>query len=113
MEIAPNEVAVFPLMNKEELTKKAEEIYQQLLDEDIKAVYDKSGSIGKRYAREDEKGTPYSITIDYETVEDGENKDKVTIRDAVSKEQVRISVEELPQTLYKLKKEKINFKDLK
>ncbi len=110
--MAPTKVAIFPLMNKDELTKPAKEIYEELLDLDIVAVYDKAGSVGKRYARQDEIGTPYCITIDYDTVEEGENKNTVTIRDRNTTEQKRVSVDNLSQVLQKLLNGKLQFEDL-
>ena len=110
--IAPNKVAVFPLMNKEELTNIARNIFNELLEEDIISVYDKSGSVGKRYARQDEVGTPYCLTIDYETIEEGENKGTVTIRDRNSTQQKRIKIEELTTIISKLIKGKIKFNEI-
>ncbi len=110
--IAPIKVAVFPLMNKPELIKIARELFNELIDEDINVIYDKSGSIGKRYARQDEIGTPYCITIDYETIEEGENKGTITIRDRDSTEQKGIKIENTSKIIRSLIKDKIKFKDL-
>ena len=86
--IAPYKVAVLPLSKK--LSPKAEEIYE-MLSKKYMCEYDEAGSIGKRYRREDEIGTPYCITVDFET----ENDDSVTIRDRDTMEQVRVKIDEL------------------
>jgi len=84
--VAPVKAGVFPLMPKDGLDKVAEEIYGNLTSSGITAYYDDSGSIGRRYARMDEIGTPCCITVDFDTMKDGE----VTLRDRDSSEQVRI-----------------------
>ena len=86
--LAPYKVAVLPLSKK--LSPKAEEIYTNL-SKKYMCEYDEAGSIGKRYRREDEIGTPYCITIDFET----ENDNSVTIRDRDTMEQVRVKIEDL------------------
>ena len=86
--LAPFKAAVLPLSKK--LSEKADEIYSDLI-KCFPMDYDESGSIGKRYRRQDEIGTPYCITIDFETLEDN----AVTIRDRDTMEQVRIPVSEL------------------
>uniref|UniRef100_A0A7C5V156 Glycine--tRNA ligase n=1 Tax=Caldicellulosiruptor owensensis TaxID=55205 RepID=A0A7C5V156_9FIRM len=88
--IAPVKAAVFPLLKKEELVKKAREIYNELKYKWI-VQYDESGSIGKRYRRQDEIGTPFGITVDYQTLED----ETVTIRDRDTMEQVRVHINEI------------------
>lgn len=90
-EVAPIKVGVFPLMEKDGLDDYAREIYEALQSAGIESYYDGSGTIGKRYARMDEVGTPYCITVDYEAM-DGETKGTVTIRDRDSKDQKRIPV---------------------
>jgi glycyl-tRNA synthetase len=95
--IAPVKAAVFPLMKKPELIKKAKEVYENLNNKFL-IRYDESGSIGKRYLREGESGTPYCITIDYDTLEDN----TVTIRDRDTEEQKRIKINELNKYLKKL-----------
>jgi glycyl-tRNA synthetase len=89
-ELAPIKAAIFPLQKKPELKKIAEEIYDKLSDK-MYVEYDESGSIGKRYRRQDEVGTPYCITVDFESLEDG----MVTIRDRDTLEQERVKIEEL------------------
>ncbi len=86
--IAPFKVAVLPLSKK--LSDKSVEIYREL-SKDFMCDYDEAGSIGKRYRREDEIGTPYCVTVDFDTLEDN----KVTIRDRDSMEQVRVEISEL------------------
>ncbi len=91
VKLAPIKVAVYPLLTKEPLVKVAKEIYYDILKNVIPAIYDDSGSIGRRYARADEIGVPYAVTIDYQTLEDG----TVTIRFRDSKRQIRVSRDEL------------------
>ncbi len=99
--LAPIEVAVFPLLsNKKELVEKAKEAYELLRKKGFRVYYDDSGSIGKRYRRQDEIGTPYCITIDYQTLEDN----TVTIRFRDTMEQIRIDIKELPTKLKELLK---------
>ncbi len=91
--IAPVKVAVFPLLkNKPELVEKAREIYKILKKEFGSVVFDDNGNIGKRYRRQDEIGTPWCVTIDFETIE---KNNGVTIRDRDSGEQKRKSISEL------------------
>ncbi|MGA3150042.1 MAG: glycine--tRNA ligase [Candidatus Saccharimonadales bacterium] len=87
---APVKVAVFPLLkNKPELAKKAREVYKMLKDELGSVEFDDNGNIGKRYRRQDEIGTPYCITIDFETLDNN----TVTLRNRDTTEQQRIKVE--------------------
>ncbi|MBK7386402.1 MAG: glycine--tRNA ligase [Methanothrix sp.] len=85
-QIAPIEVAVLPLMDRSELVGPAKEILEELRSRGMRTDYDTSGSIGRRYRRNDEIGTPYEVTVDYETIEEG----TVTIRDRDSMSQVRV-----------------------
>lgn len=89
--VAPVEVAVLPLMDRDVLVKPAKEILDGLRSRGIRVDYDTSGSIGRRYRRNDEVGTPYCVTIDYETLEQG----TVTIRDRDSMKQVKLNREQL------------------
>ncbi|HEY4478722.1 MAG TPA: glycine--tRNA ligase [Candidatus Paceibacterota bacterium] len=91
--IAPVKVAVFPLLkNKPELVKKAKEIFNLIKNEFKDVEFDDNGNIGKRYRRQDEIGTPFCITIDFETIE----KDNgVTIRDRDTGKQERIAEKDL------------------
>ena len=86
--LAPYKVDVIPLSKK--LSEKAEEVYAKL-SKNFMCDYDEAGSIGKRYRREDEIGTPYCVTIDFDTLED----ECVTIRDRDTMEQVRVKIDEL------------------
>jgi len=89
--IAPIKVAVFPLLkNKPELVAKAKEIFD-MLKKEWRCEFDDNGNIGKRYRRQDEIGTPYCITIDFDSLENND----VTIRDRDTMEQKRITVDEL------------------
>lgn len=96
--IAPFKVAVLPLSKK--LSDKATSIYQEL-SEEFMCDYDEAGSIGKRYRREDEIGTPYCITVDFDTLEDN----MVTIRDRDTMEQIRIEIDNVKEWVNK----KLNF----
>ena len=86
--LAPYKVAVLPLSKK--LSEKAEEVYTKL-SKKFMCEYDETGSIGKRYRREDEIGTPYCVTVDFDTLEDN----TVTIRDRDTMEQIRVKIDEL------------------
>jgi glycyl-tRNA synthetase len=79
-----------------------------LLSHGFVVEYDESGSIGRRYARMDEVGTPLAVTVDYQTLQDN----TVTLRDRDTWEQIRIKIEKLPLALEKYFKEKLEFKDL-
>ena len=96
--IAPFKLAVLPLSKK--LSEKAEEIYTKL-SKRFMCDYDETGSIGKRYRREDEIGTPYCLTVDFDTLEDN----TVTIRDRDTMEQIRIPIDEVESWL----EEKLEF----
>ena len=89
--IAPYKVAVFPLLaNKGQLVDKAKELYDQLQPHFMTA-FDDRGNIGKRYLYQDEMGTPWCVTVDFQTLEDG----TVTVRDRDTMEQERVKIEEL------------------
>ena len=94
--LAPFKCAILPLSKKEVLTKPALELYQELSKE-FMCDYDETGSIGKRYRREDEIGTPFCITFDFNTVgtETDEADHCVTIRERDSMQQVRIPISEV------------------
>ncbi|MBI3627756.1 MAG: glycine--tRNA ligase [Candidatus Sungbacteria bacterium] len=93
--LAPYTAAVFPLLsNKPELVLRAREIYQGLKSS-LAVAWDDIGNIGKRYRRQDEIGTPYAITVDFETLEDG----SVTVRDRDSMQQERVNETELAEYL--------------
>jgi len=92
--MAPIKVAVFPLLNKPALKEKAMEIYKDLRNL-FQTDYDRGGSIGRRYRRQDEVGTPFGVTVDFDTVEKGQ----ITIRDRDTMEQVTVPVEDIKKEL--------------
>ena len=92
--LAPVKVAVLPLMKKDGLAQKAQEIHQALRSS-FASQYDESGAIGRRYRRQDEIGTPACVTVDYQTLED----DTVTLRDRDTMEQHRVLISELAALL--------------
>jgi glycyl-tRNA synthetase len=93
--LAPIKAAVFPLLkNKPELVAKARDVYDTLKREVPQAVFDDNGNVGKRYRRQDEIGTPFCLTIDFDTLgENAELKDTVTLRDRDTGTQERLSIE--------------------
>ena len=93
-ELAPIQVGVFPLVKKDGLAERAREI-ERNLRADFTTFYDQSGAIGRRYRRQDEVGTPFCVTVDYDTIETG----TVTVRMRDSMEQTRVAVAELPAYL--------------
>ncbi len=94
--LAPVKVAVMPLFNKEGMPEFARNLYEELRTK-MQAEYDTGGSIGKRYRRQDEIGTPWGVTIDHQTLED----QTVTLRDRDSLEQVRIAADAVSDELVK------------
>lgn len=99
-QLAPYHVAVFPLLagRKAEHAKMvsiARSIYKDLIKKGFRAIYDEEGSIGRRYARADEIGVPYAVTVDHQTLEDN----TVTIRDRDTTEQVRVEINEISKFL--------------
>jgi glycyl-tRNA synthetase len=98
-EVAPTTVGVFPLMGKDGMDEKAESVAETLRDAGFAVTYDESGNIGRRYRRQDEVGTPYCVTVDYETLED----DTVTVRERDSTQQARVPVADLPAELTALR----------
>lgn len=94
-ELAPVRCAVFPLLkNKPELVEKAKEVYAELSKHFV-CEFDDNGNVGKRYRRQDEIGTPYCVTIDFDTLEDN----TVTVRNRDTTEQERISIADLANTI--------------
>jgi glycyl-tRNA synthetase len=89
--LAPVKVAVLPLVRKDGQPERAREVFEALRRR-VQAEYDEGGSIGKRYRRQDEIGTPFCVTIDHQTLEDG----TVTVRDRDSLAQERVAIEALP-----------------
>ncbi|HUV83793.1 MAG TPA: glycine--tRNA ligase [archaeon] len=106
-EVAPVQVAILPLLTRQELIGPAREIESSLKKKGIMVGYDDSGTIGRRYRRNDEIGTPYSITIDYDTLEDG----TVTIRDMETMKQVRSPVKKIADTVFDLIYGDLQFQD--
>jgi glycyl-tRNA synthetase len=99
--IAPIKCAVFPLLkNKEPLVAKAKEIID-LLRPQMNVFYDEGGAIGRRYRRQDEIGTPFGVTVDFETLgeKDAALRETVTLRDRDSMKQERVLVKDLPGIL--------------
>ncbi len=94
-EVAPVQVAVLPLLTRDELIDPAVEIVRMLRRCGIFVSYDDAGTIGRRYRRNDEIGTPFSVTIDYDTLDDN----TVTIRDRDSMAQVRVQIGELAERI--------------
>ena len=94
--LAPVKVAILPLSKKENLSSKAKEVYQDLI-KDFVCEYDEAQSIGKRYRRQDEIGTPYCVTVDFESLEDK----AVTVRDRDTMKQDRVKISELKEYLHK------------
>ncbi|HAZ11905.1 MAG: glycine--tRNA ligase [Bdellovibrionales bacterium GWA2_49_15] len=92
--MAPIKVAVMPLMKKPELEEVAQKIFQEI-QKKYRAEYDTAGSIGKRYRRQDEIGTPYCLTVDYDSLKD----QAVTVRDRDSMTQERVGMDKLGQYL--------------
>jgi glycyl-tRNA synthetase len=92
--LAPVKVAILPLVSKAGMPEKAREIHEHLRDR-LPTEYDEGGSIGRRYRRQDEIGTPWGITVDGQTMED----DTVTLRDRDSLEQIRVSIDGLGDEL--------------
>jgi glycyl-tRNA synthetase len=106
--IAPIQVAVFPLMNRDGLAEVASSIAEELKITGIMAEYDDSGAIGRRYRRQDEIGTPFAVTVDYDTLEDG----TVTLRDRDSMRQVRLPRASVAETTCALCAGKASFTEL-
>jgi glycyl-tRNA synthetase len=107
--VAPIKVGVFPLMAKPELHELTQKCLSGLKGVRLNTFYDDSGSIGRRYARMDEAGTPYCVTVDYDSLEDG----TVTVRERDTTDQVRVAVDKLPVIINDLIKGATNFDDLK
>lgn len=101
---SPVKAAVFPIVKNSEFEKISEEIVSDLKKE-WNVLYDKSGSIGRRYARNDEIGTPFCITVDGDSIKDN----SVTVRDRDTTKQIRVKISELKVILKKLIDREINF----
>jgi glycyl-tRNA synthetase len=94
-EVAPTTVGVFPLMDRDGLAERASEVAADLRQAGLDVAYDDAGAIGRRYRRQDEIGTPFCVTVDYDTLED----DTVTVRDRDSTVQRRVPIDGLAGTL--------------
>ena len=105
--VAPFVLGIFPLVKKDGLGEKGFELYKNL-KKDFDCFFDSSGSIGKRYARADESGIPYGITLDYDSMKD----ETVTIRDRDSTEQIRVKIEDLKKIIGKLVNKELKFKEI-
>jgi glycyl-tRNA synthetase len=99
--LAPYKCAILPLSKKEELSKPSFELYSKLREAGLSVDYDEAGSIGKRYRRQDEVGTPYCITYDFETI----NDQAVTVRSRDTMQQERIKLEDLRNFFEKIESE--------
>ncbi|MFB6095520.1 MAG: glycine--tRNA ligase [Halodesulfurarchaeum sp.] len=106
--VAPTFVGVFPLMDKDGMGERARDLADELRTAGFEVAYDDSGAIGRRYRRQDEIGTPFCVTVDYDTLED----DTVTLRDRDSTEQVRVHTDDLAATLADLRAGERTFGDL-
>lgn len=104
-ELAPIEAGVFPLISDDGLPEKALEVSENLKDRGIHTEYDDSGSIGRRYARADEIGVPYCITVDHQSLEDS----TVTIRERDTTDQIRVSIDELSGIIRGLLNSEVQF----
>ena len=103
--LAPIKVGVFPLVNK--LNEKASEVFE-ILKKEFNCMYDKSGSVGRRYARADEISIPFCVTVDFDTLEDK----AVTIRDRDSTKQIRVKINDLVNVLSGLLNCKVKFEEV-
>jgi len=102
-EVAPQDAAVFPLVtNDERLTELADRVAADLREAGLAVAYDDSGSIGRRYRRQDEIGTPFCVTIDRDGIE-GDGPETVTVRERDSAAQVRVPAAELAEELAALR----------
>ncbi len=98
--LAPVKVAILPLSKKDNLSKVAKKVHKEL-SEKFACEYDETQSIGKRYRRQDEIGTPYCVTVDFDTLGEGKktDKDTVTVRDRDTMKQKRIKIAKLAEYL--------------
>ena len=105
--LAPIKAAIFPIVKQPEFEKISEDVFNNL-KKDWNVIYDKSGSIGRRYSRNDEIGTPFCITIDVDSIK---NRD-VTIRDRDTTKQIRVKIDDLKNVLRKLIENEIEFEKI-
>ncbi|MGK0209700.1 MAG: glycyl-tRNA synthetase [Patescibacteria group bacterium] len=106
--LAPVKAAIFPLIKKDEAQVQTAKEIVKILHTEFNVTYDQTGSVGRRYARNDEAGTPFCITVDPETKEDNQ----VTIRDRDTGEQKRIAIEGIKDTIRKLISQETTFQKL-
>jgi glycyl-tRNA synthetase len=106
--VAPTFVGVFPLMDKDGLGERAGEVAERLRSRGFSVAYDDSGAIGRRYRRQDEVGTPYCVTVDYESLEDS----TATLRERDSAAQRRVDLDALPEVLAELRAGERDFEDV-
>ncbi|AGB39708.1 glycine--tRNA ligase [Natronococcus occultus] len=109
-EVAPTFVGVFPLQSDDELEAVANDVVDDLREAGLSVTYDDSGNIGRRYRRQDEVGTPFCVTVDYETVEAAETT--VTVRERDTTDQKRLAVDELAETLAAIRAGDLAFEEL-
>jgi len=109
-EVAPTDVAVFPLVSDDALESLADDVVADLRAAGLSVAHDDSGNIGRRYRRQDEVGTPLSVTVDHESVED--EPETVTVRDRDTTAQVRVPTADLPDRLGAILDGRAAFADL-
>jgi glycyl-tRNA synthetase len=113
--VAPTTVGVFPLMDRDGMGDRAHEVVDDLRDAGLAVTYDDSGAIGRRYRRQDEVGTPFCVTVDYDTLGEGDDPElegTVTVRERDSTDQRRVPVESLAETLRGLRDGALTFDDI-
>ena len=108
-QLAPRQVHIYPLMKKPVLAEPAFELYKKFLKSGVSCIFDKTANIGKRYARADEIGTPYCITVDFESVE-GDNL-SYTIRDRDTRKQIRVPTSDIFTVYHQLINDEVKFED--
>jgi glycyl-tRNA synthetase len=102
--LAPIKAAIFPLIKDEKMIKIAETIYNDFR-KDWNVIYDESASVGRRYSRQDEVGTPYCITVDGDSI----SKKEVTIRDRDSTKQIKVKISDVKEVVRRLINSEIAF----
>jgi len=116
-EVAPTTVGVFPLMDRDGLGDEAKKVAADLRERGLAVTYDESGAIGRRYRRQDEVGTPFCVTVDYATIGEAEDPEEgepgtVTVRERDTTAQRRVPIEDLGETLERLRDGDLAFADL-
>jgi glycyl-tRNA synthetase len=113
--LAPTTVGVFPLMDRDGLGERAREVAADLREAGLSVTYDDSGAIGRRYRRQDEVGTPFCVTVDYDTLGEGDSPElegTVTVRERDTTAQHRVAIEELSGTLRALRDGSLEFGEI-